>query len=256
MQDLKVVIVQPDVIWERPDKNLAHLEQLVQNQSADLIVLPEMFSTGFSMKAKELAEPMDGQTVFWLKRIAKTRQSVVTGSVIITAGGQFYNRLLWVTPDGTIEHYDKRHLIGLMGETEQYSPGRERKILKLNGWRVCPQICYDLRFPVWCRNQDDYDLLLFVANWPSPRHTAWTTLLHARAIENQCYLIGVNRVGKDENGYQFNGGSRVVDPLGNAVSELQAEEGIITATLLSDELVSLRMKLPFLRDRDSFSIKI
>ncbi len=252
MQDLKVLLVQTQTIWERPQDNFTNLDQLLHQQPADLIVLPETFSTGFSMNAHALAETMDGPAVSWMKKTAKSFNAVITGSVIISSEGRFFNRLLWVSPDGGIEYYDKRHLFGLMGEDKDYSSGTERKVFLLGNWRICPQICYDLRFPVWCRNQDDYDVLLFVANWPTVRRTAWNILLHARAIENQCYVIATNRVGRDGNDLEFGGGSLVIDPLGKTLEELGSEQQISTVILQHAELTTIRSKLPFLKNRDSF----
>ena len=256
MQNLEVLLVQSELAWEQPSKNLDNFAMLLAGKTADLIVLPEMFTTGFSMNPKPFAEPMNGETVSWMKHLAARTKAVVTGSVMISDGGKFFNRLLWVTPTGEVLFYDKRHLFGLLGEQDVYTAGSARKVFNLGPWRVCPQICYDLRFPVWCRNQNDYDVLLFVANWPRIRAVAWNALLQTRAIENQCYVIGVNRVGTDGNGLEFGGESQVIDALGTRIIHLDNSPNIAAITLKREELEGIRAKLPFLKDRDNFDIRI
>ena len=251
---LNVLLVQSNTTWENVETNLHALDKLLLNASADLILLPETFSTGFSMDSKRLAEAMDGRTVTWMKKKAAKLGAVISGSAIIRDQERIYNRLLWVSPSGSVDSYDKRHLFGPMGEPASFSPGATRKIFSLHGWRVCPLICYDLRFPVWCRNQDDYDLLVYVANWPVARHLAWKTLLRARAIENQSYCIGLNRTGQDGNGVDFGGSSLCFDPLGANVIELGPGAQVSKIQLTAGHLSTIRSKLPFLKDRDTFTL--
>lgn len=254
MQDVKVLLVQTDIAWGNPSNNYTKIETLISDSTADLIVIPETFSTGFSMNVSEIAEPANGPTTNWMKETAKFKNAVITGSVIIRENNFVYNRLLWATPEGEVFTYDKKHLFGLMGETKSFAPGDARKIFTIKGWRFCTNVCYDLRFPVWCRYQNDYDALLFVANWPAARKHAWKILLNARAIENQSYVIGVNRVGMDVNNIEFGGDSTVIDPLGEIISILDSQESTATALLSSEKLESFREKLPFLIDRDHFKL--
>jgi omega-amidase len=256
---LETRFIQSDTIWEDSAANLRNLDALLsssqsQGPAADIIVLPETFSSGFSMNASHLAETMDGRVVEWMKENAAHYSAVITGSVIIQENKQYYNRLLWVTPSGGVEFYNKRHLFSLMGEHLSYAPGNERKVFLREGWRICPQICYDLRFPVWCRNQGDYDALVFVANWPSVRHLAWKTLLRARAIENQSYVLGVNRSGVDGNKIDFGGCSLAFDPLGEPLAELGSSQASFQISLDANRLKEVRQKFPFLNDRDSFAL--
>lgn len=235
-------------------------------ERTEVVVLPEMFSTGFSMKPKLLAETMEGETVQWMKRIAKEKKIILTGSIIISEDGNFYNRLIWMLPTGQHGVYDKRHCFAFAGEDEYYTPGEKRLIASVKGWKINLQICYDLRFPVWARQQPtpnpsqegkpgpEYDILLYVANWPERRNHAWKTLLQARAIENQCYVIGVNRVGDDGNNIHHCGDSMIVDPMGEVLYTQKEKEDIYTITLDRAHLDSIRTKLPFLRDADSFMI--
>lgn len=230
------------------------------NVASDLIILPEMFTTGFTMDAADLAEPMGIRTFLWMKQMSKQTKAAVTGSYIVKDQGKFYNRLLWVTPDGEHKIYDKRHLFRMANEHLTFTGGVERMIVSWKGWKICPQICYDLRFPVWSRNtmKDGglaFDVLLYVANWPSPRIAAWDTLLRARAIENSCYAIGVNRIGKDGNGVTYTGHSAVISPRGEPICVDSETEVIRTATLIRRDLDQLRDKFPVHLDADHFTVQ-
>jgi len=213
---LKVAIIQTSLVWENPTENRRILNDKVNaiNDSIDLIVLPEMFTSGFTMNASDVAETMDGKTLTWLKEKANAKQAAIVGSMVITENGNYYNRLVFVEASGIITTYDKRHTFTLAGEHKVYTAGSEKAIINYKGWKICPLICYDLRFPVWARNVEDYDLLLYVANWPKVRVNAWDALLKARAIENMAYCIGVNRVGLDGNNYEYSGHSSAYDVLG------------------------------------------
>ncbi|WKD85177.1 Omega-amidase YafV [Polaribacter huanghezhanensis] len=254
--DLQIAIIQKDLVWENAIKNKAKLDVLLEDiQNVDVIILPEMFTTGFSMVPKPLAEDMNGETVDWMQQKAAHFDAAVVGSIIINNKGRYYNRMLFVHPKGKIETYDKRHTFTLAGEHKAYTSGKNKLIVDYKGWKICPLICYDLRFPVWSRNVEEYDLLIYVANWPIPRINAWKTLLKARAIENMSYCIGVNRVGVDTNGYEYNGNSMAIDFLGNELTEVvENEEKIIYATLSKNKLRNVRTKLPFLEDKDQFTI--
>lgn len=255
MQPLKITLVQPDIIWEDAAANLQNYSNLLRDASqTGLIVLPEMFTTGFSMHPERLKEGMDGMSVHWMKQLAADKQAVVTGSLIIEDGGKVSNRLLWVYPDGTVAFYDKRHLFTMSGEHLHYTAGKNRLIAEHLGWRFCPLICYDLRFPVWSRNTGNYDVLLYVANWPAARHHVWKSLLIARAIENQAWCIGVNRVGMDGTGLRYAGDSAVVDPRGSATF-LGEQEGIRTVEISYEELHAFRKRFPVLGDRDDFTLE-
>jgi len=257
MENLKVTLYQSYLFWENIDKNLYNIEVKLSSvrRSTDLIVLPEMFSTGFTMRADKLAEPMEGKTMTWMNKIAKQNNCVVTGSLIIKENNLFYNRLIWMRPDGTYEHYDKKHLFAMAKENETYTEGEKKLIVELKGWKICPVICYDLRFPVWLRNRNsEYDLLLIAANWPERRVEHWRILINARAIENQAFVIGVNRVGHDGNDINHTGDSTCVDPNGNVIYHKQFDEDIYTVTLVADELKKTRRTLPFLRDADEFTL--
>lgn len=260
MSSLHISLIQTRLFWEDKAANLSMLEEKINSitQKTEIVVLPEMFSTGFSMNPSALAENMDGTTVQWMKKIAAEKKIVLTGSVIIQEDGQFYNRLLWVLPNGTIGHYDKRHRFAFAGEDQHYSNGNKRLIAQVKGWKINLQICYDLRFPVWARQQSneepEYDILFYVANWPERRNHAWKTLLTARAIENQSYVIGVNRVGEDGNGIYHSGNSMVIDPLGEVLYHKEHEEDIFTITLEKSTLTEVRTKFPFWKDADDFLI--
>ncbi|MCS6935137.1 MAG: amidohydrolase [Chitinophagales bacterium] len=261
MLNLRITLVQTPLVWENPPANLERFSQILQEVGAtDLIVLPEMFTTGFSMRPAALADTMDGFTVRWMREQAQRTGAVVCGSAMITEQGKYYNRLLWVQPDGTVLHYDKRHLFSLTGEEKVFTPGASKLIVTLNGFKICPLICYDLRFPVWSRNRldaagnADYDLLIYVANWPERRSYAWQQLLIARAIENQCYVVGVNRIGEDGNGISHRGDSIVLDPLGRPICQAGSREITLCCNVYADELKSIRKQFNFLRDGDKFEI--
>jgi omega-amidase len=258
VSDLTISFVQSSLHWHDPAANRAELGRHIEDISipTDLIVLPEMFTTGFSMEAAKLAEAMDGTSVAWMKQIAAARDAVVVGSLIIQEQEQYYNRLLWVRPDGTISYYNKRHLFGMAGEKEVYAAGTERLVEEWRGWRICPLVCYDLRFPVWSRNTatNPYDLLLYVANWPASRRTAWITLLRARAMENLAYTIGVNIVGIDGKNLAYAGDSALLDMRGEYLVEVGNHETSITRTLRRDELEAFRERFPALNDADTFSL--
>ena len=260
---MRVTLVQTSLHWENPAANRAMLTQKLAALSGltDLVVLPEMCTTGFTMNAAALAEPMDGPTVSWLRTMAQALGAAVTGSFICAEGGQFFNRLVWMYPDGRHERYDKRHLFGLAGENMTYTAGEKKLVVEWLGWRICPLVCYDLRFPVWCRNRagkpnaknnSAYDLLIFVANWPERRSHHWRSLLTARAIENQAFTIGVNIVGRDGNGHDYLGDTTLLDFAGQPVFQISGQEGLFTAKLSLDNLQSYRQQLPFLADSDNF----
>jgi omega-amidase len=254
MEKLNVTLVQPDIVWENSEANLEKYVKILKRVGqTNLIVLPEMFTTGFSMNPEKLKEKMDGSAVQWMKQLAKDKQSAVTGSLIIEDGGAIYNRCLWVFPEGNLAYYDKRHLFTMSGEHLHYSPGKRKLVVEYLGWRFCPLICYDLRFPVWSRNTENYDVLLYVANWPSARHHVWKSLLVARAIENQSYCIGVNRVGTDGTGLNYSGDSAMVDPKGFA-SFFGEKEQAKTFELSYRELLEFRKKFPVLEDKDEFTL--
>lgn len=255
MQDLKISLVQAELVWENIPANLSHFGELLENISnSDLIILPEMFSTGFSMHT-QFAETMDGASVNWMRKKAKEKNCVITGSLMMQENGSFYNRLIWMKPDGNFLIYNKRHLFSYADEHTFYTKGTEKIFPVINGWKILPLICYDLRFPVWSRNTDQYDLLLYAANWPERRIYAWDQLLIARAIENQCYAAGVNRVGNDGNEIYHSGHSAVMNPMGQRISYSENKEDVISATLSADELKTVREKFRFLQDRDEFGIK-
>ncbi|MFT5770140.1 MAG: omega-amidase [Lysobacterales bacterium] len=254
MDELKLTLVQSRLHWCKPSDNRAHLESLIEKiADSDIVIFPETFTTGFLGESPEQAEGMSGETVNWMKGLSAEHDCVITGSAVIDDGG-LKNRLLWVEPDGTVQFYDKHHLLTLAGEDQRYDAGKERKVFEYRGWRICPQICYDLRFPVWCRNRNDYDLLLVVANWPGSRIDAWSTLLKARAIENQCFVAAVNRVGKDGNDFEYPGASVVHDPLGETILKLGEDEQCMQATINLSKVQSVRDSLPFHREADDFSL--
>lgn len=253
---MKVALVQTKLFWESAENNRVHFTKIIDSidQSVDLIVLPEMFCSGFSMNPDQIAESMDGETVQWMKLTAIDKNIAVTGSLAIKDNGKYYNRLLFFSPNGEFEIYNKRHLFTLAGEDIVYTKGDKKVIIDYKGFKICPQICYDLRFPVFSRNTESYDLLLYVANWPNVRINAWNILLRARAIENQCFVIGVNRIGFDKNKNQYNGHSQAIDALGNYLLEPQVADSVFVVELRKNELIAVREKLDFLSDRDSFAI--
>ncbi len=253
---MKIAVIQSNLAWEEPDTNRAlFYKKIIEvKEEVDLIVLPEMFTSGFTMNPNHLAEPMTGESVLWLKNLAKQRNCAITGSVVIEENGEYYNRLLFVFPSGEIEIYNKKHLFSLAGEDKKYKAGKSKIIIEYLGFRICPLICYDLRFPVFSRNVDDYDLLLYVANWPETRVNAWDILLRARAIENQCFTIGVNRIGEDNNQLFYNGHSQAIDFLGNYLLEPQENEGVFIVELDKNQMISSRKSLDFLSDKDAFTL--
>jgi len=254
---LRVTMVQCDLAWQEPATNrhrlAAHFRGLAGH--TDLVVLPEMFSTGFSMEAAALAEDMDGPTVGWMREEAAAMGCVLSGSLIVREGGRHFNRLVWARPDGTLAHYDKRHLFRMAGEQQHYAAGERRLTAEVKGWRVCPMICYDLRFPVWSRSRGDYDLLLYVANWPARRAPAWSALLRARAIENLSYVVGVNRIGRDGNGTNYAGDSVALDFVGQSLSSEGGGDRAETAVLDMESLRSYRESFPAHLDADGFELR-
>lgn len=305
MSTLTITIIQTDLKWEDKTANLRNLEDKILSirENTELVVLPEMFSTGFSMNPEKLAEDMQGPTLAWMRDVAARKRIILTGSVIIKEEEDYFNRLIWMLPNGSYGYYDKRHRFAFAGEDEHYTAGRKRLLTSVKGWKILPLVCYDLRFPVWSRqtpaprpddeepevgrNPDDvepegrpaggpdvarskggaasggfsgeptleYDILLYVANWPERRSLAWKTLLRARAIENQSYVIGVNRVGDDGNNIHHSGDSMIIDPLGEILYEKTEAEDVYTLTLRKESLTEVRGRFPFWRDADHFSIE-
>jgi omega-amidase len=285
MSTLTITTIQTDLVWEDKAANLQRLEEKIINISdrTEVVILPEMFSTGFSMRPEALAEKMDGPTMAWMKRIALEKKVILTGSIIIEEEGKYFNRLIWMLPNGQYGNYDKRHLFAYAGEAEKYTAGQKRLIASVKGWKINLQICYDIRFPVWSRQTPqapapghampgseaqsgalapgtgathEYDLLIYIANWPERRSLAWKTLLQARAIENQTYVAGVNRVGNDGNNIYHSGDSMIIDPLGEMLYHKSREEDIFTHTFQKDKLEEARSRFPFWRDADDFSIQL
>ena len=254
---MQISIIQTDLFWQDKHQNLFNLDKKIDNIiKSDLILLPEMFNTGFSPNSVLLAESMNGPTVSWMKKRAKKKQCVIAGSIIVEEEKRYYNRLIWVTKNGDISHYDKRHLFSLVKEEEFISRGNERLIVELEGCKICPLICYDLRFPVFSRNDVEYDMLIYLANWPTIRIDAWNTLLKARAIENQCYTVGVNRVGIDGNGVEFNGHSQVFDLFGTKLlGNTENQDMVLQIEISLEDLKIKRNKTNFLKDRDGFLIQ-
>ena len=254
---MKVALIQSSLTWENPTANRNHFEEKINaiSEQVDLIVLPEMFSTGFTMNPEVVFETIEGETVLWLQSLAKAKNSAITGSLVIKENDNFYNRLVFVFPSGEIKFYDKRHLFTLAGEDKVYTSGEKKLIVEYLGWKICPLVCYDLRFPVFARNIEDYDVLIYVANWPKVRINAWDILLKARSIENMCYTIGVNRIGFDNNNFEHLGHSQTVDFIGNYVLEPQETEGVFIVELNKEKLLETRKKLGFLNDRDTFELK-
>ena len=257
---MHLTLLQPDLYWHDPVANRAMLEERIfaLPEPTDLIVLPEMFTTGFTMDARAVAEPMNLTTFRWLKQMAAQTGAVVTGSYVVREGNAFYNRLVWMQPDGQFDVYDKRHLFRMAGEEKVYTAGTRRIVKEWKGWRICPLICYDLRFPVWSRNtqssESTYDLLLYVANWPAPRRNAWNTLLQARAIENLSYVAGVNRVGRDGNQHEYTGDSAIIDFNGNILFRHSDTEIVHQQKLSLDNLRAFRERFPADLDADDFTI--
>ncbi|SDR81997.1 Carbon-nitrogen hydrolase [Formosa sp. Hel1_31_208] len=256
--ELKIALIQSDLVWENPDENRRRFTDKINDMTepVDLIVLPEMFTSGFTMNAKGVAETMTGTTVLWMQELAKQNKAAITGSMVIKEGNRYYNRLLFVHPDGKIDTYNKRHTFTLAGEHHVYQTGENHTIITYKGWSIKPLICYDLRFPVWARNVEDYDLLLYVANWPKVRISAWDALLKARAIENMSYCIGVNRVGLDFNNHEYSGHSAAYDVLGKQIDTIPYDKEVIEiVTLDMAHIKANRDKLGFLNDRDDFNLE-
>jgi len=259
MRDLRVTLVQTMLHWEDAAANRGMFaEKLAPLQgTTDLIVLPEMFTTGFSMRSAEMAEAMDGSTVAWMREQARSLDAALYGSVIIEEGGRYFNRGLFVESSGRTTVYDKRHLFRFASENDHYSPGAERVVVEWRGWRLLLQVCFDLRFPVFARNRGDYDAVLYVANWPEARRYPWSQLLIARAIENQCYVVGENRVGMDGKGIHYSGDSVMVDPRGTVIGQVEpSQEGIATIVLERAALEDFREKFPVGKDADDFSLRL
>jgi omega-amidase len=281
MSPLTITTIQTNLSWENKAANLYALERKINDleEKTEIIVLPEMFSTGFSMDLS-LAETMEGETVQWMKDVAAKNKIILTGSLIIKENDLYFNRLVWMLPNGHSGYYDKRHLFAYAEEDKHYTAGNKRLIASVKGWKINLQICYDLRFPVWARNRvlqtsehleesflasrgtetspgdsPEYDLLIYVANWPERRNHAWKTLLCARAIENQCYVVGVNRVGRDGNNINYSGNSLVIDPLGEVLYHMADEEDVFTVTIQKEHLEEVRTKFPFWKDGDNFTLR-
>lgn len=255
---LRIALIQSDLVWENPEQNRINFFEKINSisKTVDVIVLPEMFTTGFTMNASKVAEPMGGETVLWMQNMAKKTNAAVVGSIVISEEKNYYNRLLFVEPSGYISKYDKRHTFTLVGENKTYTAGIEKVIINYKGWKISPLICYDLRFPVWARNVANYDVLLYVANWPKPRISAWDALLKARAIENMSYCIGVNRVGVDGLNSTYSGHSACYDVLGDLQTSLKPnEEQTEIVTLEKRHIEAYRNRLKFLEDRDVFTIQ-
>jgi omega-amidase len=261
MSTLTITTIQSNLFWEDNQANMQMLQQKIDSitDKTEIVILPEMFTTGFSMQPELFAETMDGETVEWMKMVSNKNGIVLTGSVMIEEDGKYFNRLIWILPNGQLGYYDKRHLFAYGEEDKHYSSGNKRLIASVKGWKINLQVCYDLRFPVWARQQPkdgapEYDVLIYVANWPERRSHAWKTLLCARAIENQCYVIGVNRVGDDAKNIHYSGNSLVIDPMGQVLYHMADEEDINTITLSKEKLEEVRTRFPFLNDADDFSI--
>lgn len=267
MPTLTITTIQTSLFWENKIANLHQLEEKINSipEITEIVVLPEMFSTGFSMHPTLLAETMDGTTIQWMKDVSTKNGIILTGSLIIEEDKKYYNRLIWMLPNGQSGYYDKRHLFAFADEDKHYSPGNKRLIASVKGWKINLLICYDLRFPAWSRQQvntsdeqpqPEYDVLVYVANWPDRRSHAWKTLLCARALENQCYVIGVNRVGRDGNDIYYSGNTMVIDPLGEVLYHMEEDEDIFTISLSKEHLEQVRSKYPFWKDADKFNINL
>ena len=267
MPSLTITLIQANLFWEDKKANLEMLQQKIESikEKTEVIILPEMFNTSFSMKPELFAEKMDGETVNWMKKIAAEKKVIITGSVMIEGpsanaqDGKYFNRLIWMLPNGEYGVYDKRHLFAFANENSHYSQGNKKLIASVKGWKINLQVCYDLRFPVWARQspvevENQYDLLINVANWPEKRSIAWKTLLRARAIENQCFVAGVNRIGEDGEQISYNGGSTIIDPLGEIIYEKNSEEDVFTYTLEKEKVIHTRNHFPFWKDADHFII--
>jgi predicted amidohydrolase len=257
-QQLKIAIVQSDLVWENPEQNRLNFAKKIEQikQPIDVIVLPEMFTSGFTMNPEHVFETINGTTISWMKEIAKRTNSAICGSLVISDHGNYYNRFIFVTPNGDLDYYDKRHTFTLAGEHKVYKSGNKRLTINFKGWTIFPLVCYDLRFPVWARNTENYEVLIYVANWPKPRIKAWDALLKARAIENMCYCVGVNRVGFDVNNHQYVGHSAAYDALGECLTDIKPnKEQVEIVTLEKSHLETLRKKFKFLDDKDDFTLR-
>ncbi|WP_309607598.1 nitrilase family protein [Flavobacterium sp.] len=254
---MKIAIIQTQLFWENPSENRKHFEQKINSisENIDLIVLTEMFTSGFTMNPEIVAETMSGESIQLLESLAKAKNCAITGSLVIAENNNFYNRMIFVSPDRNIEFYDKKHLFTLAGENKVYTAGNQKKIVEFRDFKICLQICYDLRFPVFARNIEDYDLIIYVANWPKPRINAWDILLKARAVENMCFVIGANRIGVDENKNEYTGHSQAIDFLGNVLFKPEANEGVFITTLDKNAMNETRQKLGFLNDGDIFTMQ-
>jgi predicted amidohydrolase len=262
MSSLTITLIQTNLFWENKKANLEMLQQKIESikEKTEVVILPEMFSTGFSMKPELLAETMKGETMQWMQRIASKKKIILTGSIIIEQEGKYFNRLIWMLPTGDYGFYDKRHLFAYADENSHYAKGNKKLIASVKGWKVQLQICYDLRFPVWARQEpgnldSQYDLLIYIANWPEKRNRAWNVLLQARAIENQCFVAGVNRVGKDGNRIFYSGDSSLIDPMGKIIYQKNNSEDIFTYTLKKETITEYRNQFPFWKESDYFLIK-
>ncbi|MDX7999531.1 amidohydrolase [Xenorhabdus sp. Reich] len=253
-QNLKVTLVQTDLVWEDAAKNREHIEQHIEPiTDSDLIILPEMFTTGFSMKPQSIAETMDGPSIRWMQELAARKSCTIVGSMIITENQHFYNRLLWCNADGSVAHYDKKHLFSFAHEHHEYTAGNAPLIVDFKGWKIAAFICYDLRFPIWSRNINGrYDAAIYIASWPSKRSLHWYSLLQARAIENQSYVIGVNRVGQDGNQHDYDGHSMLIDPSGEILLHEKDHEVVKTMQISLSHVRDVRARFPFLKDADPF----
>ncbi|WP_339837746.1 amidohydrolase [uncultured Flavobacterium sp.] len=255
---MKIALFQTNLVWENPKSNRTFIEEyfMSEDDEFDLFVLPEMFTTGFTMNPENVAETMQGETISWMKSLALKKNCAVCGSLVVSENNSFYNRFIFVHPNGKIDFYNKRHLFSLAGEHQKYAKGTKKVIIDYKDWKICPQVCYDLRFPAFSRNHENYDLLLYVANWPKPRTNAWDILLKARAIENLCYVIGVNRIGFDENNHEYIGHSQVLDELGNQILDTEDNLGVFIVELDKNKMLETRNKLNFLSDKDQLEIKM
>lgn len=255
---MKIALLQSNLFWENSIANIEHFTNQINRiaEKLDLIILPEMFTTGFTMNPVNCSETMEGEVMQWMKNIAQEKQVAITGSLIIKEQNTYFNRLIFVYPNGVYKYYNKRHLFSLAGEDKIYHKGTEKIIIEYLGWKICPLICYDLRFPVFSRNEENYDLLLYVANWPDIRIQAWDILLKARAVENLSYVVGLNRVGEDQNNLFYPGHSQVIDPLGNYLIEPYEKEMCKIVNLDKEKLQETRSKLNFLDDKDEFTLNL
>ena len=257
-ETLKIAVFQFNLVWENALANRNKIEEqlLLLPGDIDIVFLPEMFSTGFTMNVSAVAETMSGETIGWMKKCSEEYHVALCGSLVVREANGYFNRLVFVEPSGTVWYYDKRHLFTMAGEESHFQPGKQRLIVEYKGWRICPLICYDLRFPVWARNRNEYDVLVYSANWPESRKEVWNILLKARAIENQSYVVGANRVGVDGNGISYSGNSQLIGPKGNVLgSSVDYSENILFADFFYKELVDFRKKFPVLNDADRFELK-